>query len=181
MCQQLCNKIVILLAPGSESVTFQIWFSNLLLWLLSNTFPLKYHPDVFLFMYFHSTMVQVPYSVKFNLKSMSVIKDFLTWLLFGWQLSCQPIRCQVWKSLLTHWGRAAHICAGNLTIIGSDNSLLSGQCQGIIWTNAGILLIVPLGTNFSEILIETHTFSLKKCIWKCRLENGSHFVSASMC
>ena len=34
--------------------------------------------------------------------------------------------------------------------------------QAIIWTNAGILLIGPLGTNFSEILIEILTFSFKK-------------------
>ena len=34
--------------------------------------------------------------------------------------------------------------------------------QPIIWTNAGILLIGPLGTNFSEILIEILTFSLEK-------------------
>ena len=34
--------------------------------------------------------------------------------------------------------------------------------QAIIWTDAGILLIGPLGTNFSEILIEIHTFSFKK-------------------
>ena len=33
---------------------------------------------------------------------MLVNKDFLTWLLIGWQLCCQPIRCQVWKSLLTN-------------------------------------------------------------------------------
>ena len=31
-----------------------------------------------------------------------------------------------------------------------------------VWTNAGILLIEPLGTNFNEISIETHTFSFKK-------------------
>ena len=31
--------------------------------------------------------------------------------------------------------------------------MLGGR-QGIIWTNAGMLLIWPLGTNFSEILIE---------------------------
>ena len=34
--------------------------------------------------------------------------------------------------------------------------------QAIIWTNAGILLIGPLGTNFSEILITIETFSFKK-------------------
>ena len=42
------------------------------------------------------------------------------------------------------------MCVGNLTIIGSDNGLLPGQHQAIIWINAEILLIEPLGTNFSE-------------------------------
>ena len=56
----------------------------------------------------------------------------------------------------------AYICVGNLTIIGSDNGLSPGRRQAIIWTNAGILLIGPLGTNFSEILIEIHIFSYKK-------------------
>ena len=32
----------------------------------------------------------------------------------------------------------------------------------IIWTNAGILLIRTLGTNFSEILGEIHSFSFSK-------------------
>ena len=63
---------------------------------------------------------------------------------------------------LTHWGRARHICVGEQIIIGSDNSLSPGQRQAIIWTNAGILSIGPLETNFSEILIEIYTFSLKK-------------------
>ena len=38
--------------------------------------------------------------------------------------------------------------------------------QTIIWTNAGILLIWPRGTNFHEILINIHTFSLKKMYLK---------------
>ena len=63
---------------------------------------------------------------------------------------------------LTHWGRVTHICISELTIIGSDNGLSPGQRQAIIWTNAGILLIEPLGTNFSEILNEIHTLSFKK-------------------
>ena len=63
---------------------------------------------------------------------------------------------------LTHWGRATHICVGKLTTIGSDNGLSPGRSQAIIWTNAGILLIWPLGTNFCEILIEINTFSSKK-------------------
>ena len=55
-----------------------------------------------------------------------------------------------------------HISIGKLTIIGSDNGLLPGWRQAIIWTNAGILFIGPLGTNFSEILINIYTFSFKK-------------------
>ena len=63
---------------------------------------------------------------------------------------------------LTHWGRVTHICVGKLTIIGSDNGLSPGRRQAIIWTNVVILLIRTLGTNFSEILSEFHTFSFKK-------------------
>ena len=48
----------------------------------------------------------------------------------------------------------------NLTIIDSDKGLLPGWHQAIIWTNAGILLIGPLATNF--ILMEMLIFSFKK-------------------
>ena len=51
------------------------------------------------------------------------------------------------RSRITHWGRVTHICIVKLTII---------------WTNAGILLIGPLGTNFSEILFGIQTSSFKK-------------------
>ena len=67
---------------------------------------------------------------------------------------CQPY--------LTHWGRVTHICVGKLTIIGSDNGLSPGRRQAIIWTNTEILLIGPLGTNFSEILMVIQTFWFKK-------------------
>ena len=66
------------------------------------------------------------------------------------------------QSQLTHWGRVTHICVSKLTIIGSDNGLSPDRRQAIIWTNAGLLLIGPLGTNFSEILIEILTFSFEK-------------------
>ena len=86
-----------------------------------------------------------------------------------------------WARVLTHWGRVTHICVSKLTIIGSYNGLSPDRRQAIIWTNAGLLLIGPLGTNFSEILIEIQHFHSRKCIWKCRLQNGGHFVSAPMC
>ena len=72
------------------------------------------------------------------------------------------IQMQENRQKLTHWGRVTHICVSNLTIIGSDNGLSPGRRQAITWSNVAILLIGPLGTNFSEILIEIHTFSLKK-------------------
>ena len=50
--------------------------------------------------------------------------------------------------------------------IGSDNGLSPGRRQAIIWTNSGILLIGPLGTSFTEILIEIHIFSFTKMRFK---------------
>ena len=55
-----------------------------------------------------------------------------------------------------------HICIAKLTNIGSDNGLSPGRRQAIIRTNAGILFIGPLGTNFSELFFVIHTFSLNK-------------------
>ena len=52
--------------------------------------------------------------------------------------------------------------ARKLSTIGSDNGLSPGRRQAIIWTTARIMLIEPLGTNFSEMLIEIPTFSFKK-------------------
>ena len=65
-------------------------------------------------------------------------------------------------SLLTHWGRVTHICVGTLFIIESDNGLSPGWRQAIILTNAGILSIGPLVTNFSEILFRIQMFSINE-------------------
>ena len=98
------------------------------------------------------------------------------WLLYRWNVYAEYIRNNIklpWitepsfqgnalRLFLTHWGRETHICVGKLTIIASDNGLSPGRRQAIIWTNAGILLIGPLGTNINEIVIEIHTFPFKK-------------------
>ena len=97
-------------------------------------------------------------------------------------------------SFLTHWGRATYICISKLTIICSDNGLSPGRRQAIIWTNDGLLLNGPLGTNFSEILSKIHTFSFKKMHLKTSsvkwrpfcldvnvldsLQNFGHFIHA---
>ena len=84
--------------------------------------------------------------------------------------------------LLTHWGRVMHICFGNLINLGSDNGLSPGRGRAIIWTNAGILLIGPLGIklhwNFNR---NSNIFIQENALFRCRLRNGVHFVSASLC
>ena len=78
------------------------------------------------------------------------------------QVNLLDTTCGPFKTRLTHWDRETHICVGEHANIGSDIGLSPNWCQAIIWTNAEILLIGPLGTKFSEILIEIHTFSSKK-------------------
>ena len=82
-----------------------------------------------------------------------------------WQPFCQG------GDELTHWGRVTHICVNKLTITGSGNGLSPGRGQAIIWTNAGILLIGPLETNFSELFIEKLNIfiqenSFENVVWK---------------
>ena len=84
-------------------------------------------------------------------------------------LGDRHLRAHAFRSIhcdLTHRCRVTHICASKLPIIGSDNGLSPGRCQATIWTNAGILLIGPIGTNFNEILIEIYRFSFKKIHFK---------------
>ena len=97
-------------------------------------------------------------------------KSALVQVLICYQTSDKPIPDHCWTSAelqqghneLTHWGRVMHICVNKLTISVSDNGLLPGRRQAIIWTNDGILLIRLLGTKFSEIVIEIYTFSFTK-------------------
>ena len=102
------------------------------------------------------TILYKPLHHKKNIMAFNHRVGCASWLTFNEGVT--SANCLV----LTHWGRMAHICIVKLTIVGSDNGLLPGRRQAIIWTNAGILLTEPLGTNFSEILIGIQTFSFKK-------------------
>ena len=97
----------------------------------------------------------------------------------GWRIHIEQDLTELFA--LTHWGRATHICVGKLTTIVSDNGLSPGRRQAIIWTIAGILLIWPLGTDFSEFSIGIQTFSFKKMHLKMPSAKWRPFVSASMC
>ena len=82
--------------------------------------------------------------------------------------------------MLSHWNRVKHICVSKIIIIGSDNGLSPARRRCIIWTNAGILLI-GIWEYISKKYWSKLYFHSRKCIWKCRLQNGVYFVSASMC
>ena len=98
------------------------------------------------------------------------LESALCWMLGSW-----PKKTRYLGATLTHWGRVTHICVGKLISIGSDNGLSPGRRQAIIWTNAEILLIGPLATNFSEILIKIHSFSFKKMHLKMSSAKGRLF------
>ena len=70
------------------------------------------------------------------------------------------------STLLTHWGRVTHICVSDLTSIGSDNGLSPGRRQAIIRTNGGILLIRPLGTNFSEFFCRNSNIFIQENVFE---------------
>ena len=84
-----------------------------------------------------------------------ILKDFMKLSTIKVSVMVEGLVAMV---ILTHWGQVTHICVSKIIIIGSEN----GQHQAIIWTNVGIVLIGPLGMNFSEILIEINIFSFKK-------------------
>ena len=122
---------------------------------------------------------------KSKLSSILVNKDFLTWLLIGWQVCHQPIKFRFantlidmyhclhsWYLIEAEWRIYA---SENYDIIGSDNGLSPDRHQAIIWTNAGILLIGRLGTNFNTIWNEIHTFSFKKIHLKMSSEKRWSF------
>ena len=68
-----------------------------------------------------------------------------------------------------------HIWFSDITNIGSDNGWSPGRCQAVIRTNAGVLLIRPLRTSSSEMLIEIHIFPLTKTHLKMSSEKCRPF------
>ena len=82
--------------------------------------------------------------------------------------------------VLTHWGRKTHICVTKwghhwlrkwfVACSAPRHSL--NQCWIIVYQTHVSIYLLTCNQN---------TTTLKKCIWKCRLRNRVHLVSASMC
>ena len=85
------------------------------------------------------------------------------------------LECEVDRTTLRQWGWVTHIRVSEQTIIGPDIGLSPGRCKAITWTSAGILFIRTLGTNFSEILSEIHTFFFQKMRLKMSFGKWRHF------
>ena len=153
--------------PNSQMrLTIHVMGTMFKLFICCNSHGVKYvfylcHPTIytFVFLLFIHLFVYSIYSFLYS----SIYPEVIAWsnvCSSASEITRSSMGKLYWK--LTHWGRVTHMCVSKLTIIGSDNGLSPGRRQAIIWTNAGILLIWPLGTNFSEISIDIKTFSFKK-------------------
>ena len=117
------------------NVTYLITAKNICTWNSNNT-PVKSHTNLLLH-----------YKLKENNILYNLWKPLWNFMKLG-------------HAALIHCGQGVYICVSKLTIFGSDNGLLPGQCQAIICTSGGVWLIRPLWTKFNEILWEIHIFSL---------------------
>ena len=125
-----------------------------------------------------NNVLRAGHNIHIKIYSLHSLPEIMPWIsnyIHNLQLDVINYPCH-----LTHWGWVTHICIVKLTIIGSDNGLSPGWHHAIIWTIAEILLIGPLGTNFSEILIGIQTFSFKKMHFKMSSAKWRPFVSASL-
>ena len=152
---------------------FKFWFnsiydirSKLILKsdLVKSCLPIIYLSVIQSFWNFtQSTAMILPCSVQ-NFKKFQRLK----WMLWTNKIS---------RNLsLTHWGRVTHICVSKLSILGSDQATSHYLNQG--WNIVNWTLKEQTSVKFE---LKFKYFHSGKCIWKCRLENGGHLVSASMC
>ena len=74
-----------------------------------------------------------------------------------------------------------HVCDSKLIPIGSDNGLPPDWHQAIIWTNAGMLLIWPLGTNLSEILIKNSYIFIRENVFENVVWKMAAILSPPQC
>ena len=76
------------------------------------------------------------------------------------------------------WWRHHGNSTEKICVVVSDNGMSPGRCRAIFWTNAVMLLIGPIRTNFVEILITIYIFSFKKMHLKLSLGNWRPFCLA---
>ena len=95
--------------------------------------------------------------------------------------------CEQWRLTNLFFARALVYCDTHRCLNPFDQSysLLHSQCINENW----IWLTVEFTLNRLRLHKKVYSWTFwilllvhsRKCIWKCRLQNGGHFVSASMC
>ena len=88
-------------------------------------------------------------SIDFCLKKLNVLSQHISkkkWISEFRRTNPQELKC--WSTFCVNYFLRYYLMMQHQPGLSPD------RCQAIIWTNAGLLLIGPLGTNFSEILIE---------------------------
>ena len=98
---------------------------------------------------------------------------FLGFLVINFLYSSNLLRWQWGNCVIASLRWVMHICVGNLIIIGSDNGLLLGWHQAIIWTDARILFFwTPRNKhqwNFNQNaynLIQENPFKMSSGKWQ---------------
>ena len=120
-------------------------------------------PHMSSYYFLESTFVEGPRAYSYRLNHDILLMSYelgMSNLALSWEIPVPEWLCK--NGRYAHFSSLTSEYNFKLAIISSDNGLSPGRRQAIIWTNAGILLIGPLGTNFSEILIEIQTFSFRK-------------------
>ena len=84
---------------------------------------------------------------------------------------------------LIHWGRVTYFCVSKLAFIGSDNGLLPGWRQAIIWTNRA--LGSKLQSNLNIFSFKKMHLKLSSGKWQSfclglNVLNTSYFIQASV-
>ena len=82
-----------------------------------------------------------------------------------------------WNYFLTSFPQWCIYASVNCVTIGSVNGLSPIRRQALTWTNARLLSIRPLETNFSDTLIKIQNFSFKKM----HLKLSSAKMAAAFC
>ena len=103
------------------------------------------------------------------------VKRRLGLLQYNWDIRPKPMS--------THWCRVTHIYASVSQVIIGPLIMAWRQFSAKTWSEAIFIVwsTAPLGTKDVQFQSKFKHFYSRKCIWKCPLQNGIYFASASVC
>ena len=118
---------------------------------------------------------------KWNFQTDMTIIAF--WFIFHWNIF-PKVHLTIINHCLTQWGWVMHIYIYESLNYPSLVQIMACCLVGTKPLSGPMLeycLLYPWEQTSVEFQSEFKHFHSRKCIWKCRLQNGVYFVSASMC